>query len=223
MRDASCVSSFCTPLASFTSSQSSSYTTSNLVISPIVYADGSRVSGFQATDFISISNQTVKAIFVEATSLTAVNAGDGIMGLSISLSASQMMYYQQLYNSKMISVPIFTYFIGSDNVSGGVNFGQIDTARYAGEILWAPVIREVYSAQHWTVALGSITIGSNSISISSGFNFITDTGTSLAVFPSAIAARINSALGMTEVETDIWAMPCSSANNLPDMTFGLGM
>jgi hypothetical protein len=117
----------------------------------------------------------------------------------------------------------FSYFIDNTNSYGGITYGGIDVARFAGPLAWATVqatasnfFSTVYV--YWQVSLIDVRVGTNAISIPSNMPIVIDTGTSLTLFPLSIAQEINSLMGLRQLNTGsssgsyLWGTPCPNGN-----------
>jgi len=94
---------------------------------------------------------------------------------------------------------------------------DIDSTRYKGEIVYAPVIRKGY----WEVALNGVTLGDTDLGVTGGKAAI-DTGTSLCAIPTAESERINKAIGGKKNFAGQYVVDCDKVPSLPDMTFTFG-
>lgn len=253
VRDAGCnpLESMCTGNP-YNSTLSTTYEGPGSKINTITYGDGSKVGGNTAKDTITVSGISVaEQDFVQANLFTQAMPGlDGIMGLSAS-QPDQNIFYRNLLKQKLISSPVFSYYIDYGDSAGGITFGAIDTARYGGDLLWAPIVTDqkklkkgnvavewlgdilnTFSGKpvskkksewmHWNLELANLTIGTTDMKIPPGFSILPDTGASLAVFPTEEATLINFALGMNPTgNEDQFTIPCSSVSKLPNITFHL--
>jgi hypothetical protein len=222
VRDRKCMDkhqNFCSGLASYDKNKSTSYRGPGKAIKQIEYADGAKVNGNKAIEMISVGGLSVKnQDFTQAVSFNHhMSEQDGIMGLGIS-SPDQIMFFRNLFNQKHIKSPIYSYHLDANDLNGGLTFGAIDTARYDGSLLWVPVAyRAEYVGQHWGLSVYNLKVSNSEIKVSRDVEILLDTGTSLGVFPSALAERINFLLGMTPVpgKKDHWSINCSLATNMP--------
>lgn len=141
VRDAQCKSK-CEGLPIYDMKLSSTYSGPGEKISPITYADGTSIGGNKATDTVSIGGlQVNNQDFIQASIFNSIMSDqDGIMGMAIK-SPDQRMFHQNLYESKAISVPIFSRYLFNDDLNGVMIFGAVDKSRYAGSLLWIPVLR----------------------------------------------------------------------------------
>jgi Eukaryotic aspartyl protease len=70
------------------------------------------------------------------------------------------MFYQTLLNDNLITAPIFSFFIGRNDIDAQITFGSVDIARFQGDVLWAPVVQDsMGTQQHWAVSISSALIG----------------------------------------------------------------
>ncbi|KAI8907798.1 aspartic peptidase domain-containing protein [Gorgonomyces haynaldii] len=143
------------------------------------------------------------------------------MGLGFPAKANGS-YFAQLVASGKIKAPVFSYYITQNAKSGGLTLGGIDTARFGGDILWAPLVPESNNQfSYWKVAVTGVTAGPQGISLPPGFSMITDTGTSLSIFPKDVANAINTGLGLQKIN-DVYGIPCPNGTNaLPPQLLNL--
>lgn len=134
----------------------------------------------------------------------------------------------------VISEQLFSVFL-SDNkfddfgkpTSGSVvTIGGFDTEKYSSgrNATFIPVTYQEYG--YWSVELGSVTLGSESLSISTDWAVL-DTGTSLLMTPSTDYAAISAYFentGKCDTSSNFILCDCTSTSrdHFPSFTFNLG-
>ncbi|KAH8671661.1 aspartic peptidase domain-containing protein [Xylariales sp. PMI_506] len=207
-----------TPAKSSTSKVKTGYSWS------IAYGDGSTSRGTVYTDKVTIGGLTVADQAVEtatqvSTEFTQETNLDGLLGLAFSKLNSvrptaQKTWFDNIASS--LASPLWTVDL-QHNKPGTFTFGKIDTSLYTGQISYATV----NSLQgFWTFTATSYSIGGGTSGGS--ITGIADTGTTLALFPAAVAkayyakvtgAKYNAVQGG-------YVFPCSAT--LPSFTFTVG-
>jgi len=204
------------------SSESSTYVKNGSAFS-IQYGSGA-LSGFVSEDVVTVGDLEAKGqLFAEALKepgLTFVMAKfDGILGLAFpSISVNHINpVFNTLMDQKSVDQDLFSFYLNRDtssSVGGSVNIGGIDTDHYTGEIVYHDVVEETY----WTLELSKVSYGGKEIEIAATSPAAIDSGTSLIVAPSGIAADINSLIGATQVGAG-YIVDCSSIDSLKDLAF----
>lgn len=192
----------------------------------IQYGTGS-LEGVISEDVLTIGGISVQGQgfgeSVKEPGLTfAVGKFDGILGLgykNIAVTGAVPPVYRMI-DQGLIDKPLFSVWLGS-NADGGEGgdllFGDIDTDRFVGDLVYAPVIRKGY----WEVALNGVTIGDEDLGVVGGKAAI-DTGTSLCAIPTAESERINKLIGGKKNFAGQYVVDCAKIPSLPDMTFTFG-
>ncbi|KAI9103271.1 aspartic peptidase domain-containing protein [Phlyctochytrium arcticum] len=206
--------------ALFDAAKSTTLKTSNTQAPPIEYVDGTRVSGVLVQDTVAINGLAVPNLqFEVATNIVSSNQNasgmDGIMGLSFAQSGFQTWWEEVVKTNKATS-PVFGYHLDASNTAGALTFGGVDLSRFQGDLSWIPVTKSPSSPPYlfWQLSMSGISLGSSSsqrISLGSRFTTVFDTGTSLAILPTQVAAQLNRALGFDPVSTSapiLYAAPC---------------
>ncbi|KAJ3011398.1 hypothetical protein HKX48_006855 [Thoreauomyces humboldtii] len=230
----------------FDPTASSTFKTSNVAADQIQYVDGTTVNGVVATDKVAIGALSVAGYTFEvATAVTGTtssnNSGmDGIMGMSFSQTpatgAQEYTFFERLVQTNAVANPSFGYFIDSSNTNGSLTLGGVDLARINGGVQYLNVAPSYTSNGspvylYWQSILTSIALAGypNQITMPSNFAVVFDTGTSLAVLPTAYAAQLNKALGLTLASSDsspqLYFTPCSNGvvpSGFPDLQFTFG-
>ena len=199
IRSNECTSKICNGLPAFNSSASSTFVKLNNSFGSIVYADKTAVQGYHAKESMSVGDHVLNNLTMLIATNTSgkANVSDGIMGLNF---ADGSLIYSNIWNKTSLS---FSYFIELSDVTGGIIFGGIDTARYHGALSWIPVIPDpdrIY--RHWISSLNEISYAG--IPIDAGIKVVLfDTGTTHAIVSSSRSKIINTALGLNVVNVGL--------------------
>jgi hypothetical protein len=206
----------------------------------ILYGDGSTVFGYWMRETVQVADVSVTNFQMEAaTNVTNTTSDeDGIMGLGISPTNAELTFWDVLVKSGQINSPVFSYYISGSETSGAITFGGIDTNRFAGPLNWVKIIPssppQITPAQYlyWKLPMDALFVGNNQIQIPPNRMFpIVDTGTSLGIFPEAIAKAVNDALGLQPLRigddsVTFRGFSCPSGQipntNLPNLVMNFG-
>ncbi|KAJ1537538.1 hypothetical protein HK405_014550, partial [Cladochytrium tenue] len=251
-----CTSSVCKASAAvYDASASSTFKNTSTKAHSDTYADGTVVSGYLAQDTVTVGNYSLTgATFTAATSYsssstTGANDIDGIVGMSLNVSASYLGYYVNepiittMYGRGVLPYALFGYYIDTSGDSGEITFGGYDPSMFADTSAtpnWFAVDTSDYvtNVGEWALPLTSITVGnttytpssSSSSSSSSSPVVIMDTGTSLGLIPQTAMDAFSSISGATKYsyssgEYDyVYEVACSLADTLtaPVLTLNMG-
>lgn len=105
-----------------------------------------------------------------------------------------------------------------DVTGGELTLGGVDPTRFTGPLQYHPLISETY----WMIAAESVTIGGRNLG---AFQAVVDTGTSLMLFNTSTAKKINGAMGCFTVSVlngECFFVGCPLLSQLPDLTYTLG-
>lgn len=213
-------------------SQSSSFVNTTTAFA-ISYGSGS-VRGVLATDTVTLASHTASSqTFAIATAVTSnllSNDLDGIMGFgfkSLSTSgatpfwqssgADQFAFYlKESSTSTGTTTPNSPNgpdsFLAQTSDGGIFTLGGTNTSLYQGDINYSPVIDEAY----WLITLGGITIGSNTVNLSSMNKMAVDTGTTLIGAPDSVVEAIYSQIDGSSTlssSSTYYQFPCSTTVN----------
>ncbi|KAI9366828.1 aspartic peptidase domain-containing protein [Zopfochytrium polystomum] len=181
-----CTSSVCTSSPNvYTASKSSTYSNPNQASSTSTYAD-------EATTY--------------QTSSSGANDVDGIVGMSLPVSASAVGHsvntplFDVMVSKSIVSTPMFSYYLAVGETTGEVVFGGYDTSLFANSsesLSWFPIDTSDYVnlLGEWALPLTSITVGSSfTYTGTSATNnpsiVIMDTGTSLGLLPQTVVDQL---------------------------------
>ncbi|KAF8068993.1 aspartic peptidase domain-containing protein [Lyophyllum atratum] len=218
-----CTAIACLLHAKYDSSRSSTYKPNGTAFS-IRYGSGS-VTGFVSQDVLRVGDLRVRNQgFAEALNETGAVfvAGkfDGILGLGYdTLSVDRIVPpFYNMIKQGLLDAPVFSFRIGPTEKDGGeAVFGGIDRTAYTGKITYVPVRRKAY----WEVELEKVSLDGISYRLNNTGAAI-DTGTSLIVLPTAIAAVFNAKIGVMRDLNGDYTVPCSKISKLPVLTLHLG-
>ncbi|KAJ3062589.1 hypothetical protein HK102_008717 [Quaeritorhiza haematococci] len=182
----------------YNSSESSTYVANGTEFA-IQYGTGS-LTGVFSQDTLSIAGLTVPdQMFGESVTepgITFVAAQfDGILGMGfreISVSGVPTVF-DNMVSQSVVDQSVFSFYFSKGGANGSeLSFGGYDESRFEGEIDWLPVVRKGY----WEVSMEKVQIGDQTIVLpSSNATGIMDTGTSLIALPTAVAKKLNKAIG----------------------------
>ena len=226
-----CVNQNC---STFDPSSSKTFVDQNVEAPKIQYGDGSFVEGHWVNDKVQVADTWINSFkFQLGTKVYDTSDEDGIMGLGFSQNKLESTYWEILVHNQLVTSPVFSFFIDSTEASGAIIFGGVDLQRYSGPLVWIPSIASMRGSFYWGFDLNRIVVGSFEIPLElSERHPIVDTGTSLGIFPAALAAKINNQLGLQRLNIggaseDYRGFPCPSGKvpvqtNLPDLSFYFG-
>lgn len=187
----------------------------------IQYGTGS-MKGLIVHDFVHLGGLTSEVDFAVATNEPGKTFQaakfDGLLGLAWpTISVDGVVpVMQALYKDGQLDDPVFAFYLNNDdNVKGELTIGGYDKAHMQGDTInWVPVISDTY----WTVALGSMTVGGESVTKVT--NAIVDSGTSLIVGPKREVRALAQKAGATEVQAGEYSVDCGAT--LPDIEVSVG-
>ncbi|XP_050767459.1 pepsin B-like [Gymnogyps californianus] len=147
---------------------------------------------------------------------------DGILGMAypgIAISGYNTLMQNMLQQSQLTE-PIFSFYFSrnpSYSYGGEVILGGLDPQLYSGEIVWTPVVQEVY----WKIAIEEFSIGTSATGwCSQGCHGIVDTGTYLLTIPGQFMSDFLQQLGAEE-NNDGFVVNCSNVPNMPTLYFAI--
>lgn len=164
----------------------------------------------------SLPNQTIGLVANTQNILSPAGSDDnsnGILGLgypnlSMKTGKKPGHFVMGLYESKIISEPVFSIFLNSHftyGLSGQVVLGGVDSTKFSGKIQYAPVVNYDVSKYYISPNIGANStkngmnlywaIPGQGVSTSTGFKnetaslnaYILDTGTTLTYIPAKLA------------------------------------
>ncbi|XP_025061659.1 gastricsin-like [Alligator sinensis] len=171
---------------------------------------------------VVVTNQVFGLTGYEPTSPFYYTYFDGILGMAYPDLAIPGYYslMQNLLRQDQLTEPIFSFYFSRKPTyyyGGEVILGGVDSQLYSGEIMWAPVIQEVY----WKIAIEEFSIGQTTTSwCSQGCQGIVDTGTFQLTVPEQYIGELLQAVGVPE-NSDYWEVDCNNIQNMPILTFSV--
>jgi len=166
--------------------------------------------------------------FVESTSepgFTFVHSKfDGILGLGYDSIAHNNITtpLTRLIQDGKCAEPIFAFWLNrnlhSDQPGGEMTLCGIDRDHYVGELYYVPVTKQA----KWQFDVDSIEVDGRSISTK--FQAIVDTGTSMLVGPSAEIERIHELIGAEKDPRTgrMYVVDCDKLDTMPDIVLNIG-
>lgn len=196
----------------------------------IQYGTGS-ADGILGTDTVAFGgpteNQLIvpKTTFGQATSLAQFFSDepiDGILGLAFETIAVDQVVppFINAIHQGLVDQPVFTVWMehvgAQDNVYGGVyTYGGIDTTNCGPVIAY----QALSSVTYWQFKMSAI--GSGTYKSTTGWQVISDTGTSLIGGPKAIVDPLAQQMKGTWSAADgIYRVPCDATIPTLDITIG---
>jgi len=180
---------------------------------------------------LCIDNQ----LFAESTTENSITFEyakfDGILGLGYDqLSVKNITTpFSRLIQDGKCPEPVFAFWLNRKPIRNVLdpaqkiieNGGELtlcgtDTQHYVGEITYVPVTREAY----WQFEIDEVVIDGHSISTK--FQAIADTGTSMLVGPKNAIERMNTWIGAEKDPYGIYKVDCSKLDSMPDIVFTIG-
>lgn len=201
--------------------QSSTYKPNNTLFE-IQYGSGA-LNGFLSQDTLAIGDLLIpNQDFAEATEEPGLaftfGKFDGILGLGYDTISVQKVV-PPMYNAilkGLLQSPQFGFYLGdtkkNENDGGLVTFGGYDQSLFIGDLIWLPVRRKAY----WEVSFDGIGMGDEYAQLTNTGAAI-DTGTSLIVLPSSLAAIMNDKINATMSWSGQYSIDCSTRDKLPDL------
>ncbi|KAL8706835.1 MAG: hypothetical protein Q9225_007905, partial [Loekoesia sp. 1 TL-2023] len=123
-----------------------------------------------------------------------------------------------------LQLPIFSLNLNPNPESSTLSFGTIDTTKYKGTLMTAPVNNATYSS--WVVEAVTLTSGTASITQpmlfdSGGSDTTTASPDFVRAYWAQVPASMNITLGNDDGSNDVmWIFPCAAT--LPDLYISIG-
>lgn len=192
----------------------------------ITYGDQSGASGNVGTDTVDIGGVTVENQAIElATSVSASFIKDtnsnGLVGLGFTQLNTVTPNKQKTFFENVLPTlaePVFTADLRQDEV-GAYEFGNVDSARFQGDLTWAPVDT---SRGFWEFSSTKFSVGDGNVLNAIGGSAIADTGTTLMLVNAAVVnAYYGQVAGaVNNLTAGGITFPCDSV--LPDLFVDVG-
>ncbi|OBT77459.1 hypothetical protein VF21_05234 [Pseudogymnoascus sp. 05NY08] len=192
----------------------------------ISYGDGSGAAGNVGTDTVDIGGATVTGQAIEmatavSNSFIQDTNSNGLVGLGFSkINTVKPQKQKTFFDNAMATLaePVFTADLRQDAV-GAYEFGKIDTARFAGDLTWAPIDS---SNGFWEFTSTKFSVGNGRVLNAIGGTAIADTGTTLMLVDAAIVNAYYSQVAgaVNNAQVGGITFPCDSV--LPDLNVDVG-
>lgn len=128
------------------------------------------------------------------------------------------MVRQKLVANGQIGVWMNGQSNGGGEDGGEIVFGGSNTDHYDPQSLnWAKVSRRGY----WEVDLQKMTVGGKQVTLPK-MGAAIDTGSSLIIVPTKIAAELNKLIGATKTWSGQYTIDCAQVPELPEIAFTFG-
>ncbi|KAH9362015.1 hypothetical protein HPB48_014954 [Haemaphysalis longicornis] len=216
------------------------------------------VKGIYSTDVLGVGGGTVQSqTFAEATeargSIFKAAKFDGLLGLGYPALAEDNVVpvFDNMIKQKLLPKSVFSIYLNRqpNAVPGGeIYFGDINKARYTGDITYTPVTKKSY----WQFRMegdslhliglerlnpgmaGSIVfdllihsdacrnVKKDKTFCIGGCDAVVDTGSSFIEGPKDEIERLNSYLRATETPTGEWRVKCANIPKMPKIIFFIG-
>ncbi|KAI8085047.1 rhizopuspepsin 6 precursor [Halteromyces radiatus] len=190
----------------------------------IGYGDGSSASGIVGYDTVRLGSLTIKKQGIQLAKQESSSFNndpmDGILGLAFpSISSVKINTpITNLINSKTLTSPVFGVWLGKDNQGGGgeYTFGGYNKKHINGPLTTVKVDK---SQGFWGVNVSQLKSGNKKIHGS--FHGILDTGTTLLIFPDAIAQEVAKAYKAKDNGDGTFTIDCNVSKLKPlQLTMG---
>lgn len=194
----------------------------------ISYVDGSGASGDYVSDTMTIAGTTLDSFQFGVANQSS--SRQGVLGIGYASDEVQSLYAGDdtypnlplaLVNAGAINSAAYSLWLNDlDASTGQILFGGVDSAKYEGDLVTVPVLKESGSYYDLVVALSGVSYDGKSIAGSGDLPaaVLLDSGTSLIYLPDAI---VNSLYNEVQVVMDN-GMPyadCSNANSDKNLSF----
>lgn len=178
----------------------------------ISYEDGSTATGDFITDVLRIGRQPVNNVQIGLA--LESNRDSGILGIGYALNEANVIQegkqvqdtyptlFERLFDSKLIN--IMACSIWWDNPSsGGLLFGGVDTAKFSGDLITIPIVKENGRYQHLKVELSDLKLPGVSRSHDpAAIDAFFDTGAVGTYLPAWLVNEVWDAVGARSLDDD---------------------
>uniref|UniRef100_M3XYS9 Peptidase A1 domain-containing protein n=1 Tax=Mustela putorius furo TaxID=9669 RepID=M3XYS9_MUSPF len=219
-----CQSQACSNHNTFDPSSSSTYR-NNGQIYTLCYGSGSLtvLLGYDTVNVqnIVIKNQLFGLSEVEPSNPFYYANFDGILGMAYPNLAvgSSPTVMESMLQQGQLTQPIFSFYFSRQptyEYGGELILGGSNSQFYSGEIIWAPVTREMY----WQVAIDEFLVGNQATGLcSQGCQAIVDTGTYVLAVPQQFIGSFLKETGAQEAQNGDFVVDCNSIQKFPTITF----
>ncbi|KAM6398983.1 pepsin B-like [Rhynochetos jubatus] len=220
-----CQTPACTNHASFNASLSSTFSSIGVTYTlSYGFGDLSVALGYDTVTIqnIVIRNQEFGLSLDEPSRPFYYLDFDGILGMAypgVGIGGYNTLM-QNMLQQNQLAEPIFSFYYSCNptySYGGEVILGGVDPQLYSGEVVWAPVIQELY----WKIGIEEFSIGPSATGwCSQGCHGIVDTGTFLLTIPGQFLSALLQALGAEETDYGL-VVSCSSVPSMPTLYFAI--
>lgn len=184
----------------------------------IAYLDDSRASGDFITDVIRLGKRRVDNVQIGLA--LESNRDSGVLGIGYALNEANVIQngkkmqdtyptlFERLFSSKLIKIMACSVWWDNPN-SGTLLFGGVDTAKFSGNLITAPIVKEHGRYQHLKVKLSYIKLPGvirsherTEIVKRGPITVFFDTGAVASYFPSWQTYEIWEAVGARSLDSD---------------------
>ncbi|CAI7600128.1 unnamed protein product [Penicillium glandicola] len=191
----------------------------------ISYGDGSSAEGIVYADKVTVGGATYTSQAVEAATgvsseFVSDTSNDGLLGLGFSSintvePTAQKTFFDNIKSS--LASPLFAVEL-KHNAAGSYDFGFLDSSKYTGSITYV----DADSSQgYWGFTASGYGVG-DSVTTTTSWSAIADTGTTLLYLPTSIVKAYYAKVSGSSDSSSVggWIFPCSAT--LPDLTLEIG-
>ncbi|KAJ5635265.1 Aspartic-type endopeptidase ctsD [Penicillium longicatenatum] len=209
-----CTSSVCTSHNVFDTDNSTTYYSNSSTIT-VGYGSGT-IKGSLGQDTLSIADMDVTLTFGQATSATSAFASypiDGILGLGRSGTAGWTIpsFMDAVAQDGYLTSNIVGFHLSraaDDAKTGEVNFGQVDTTKFNGNISYTTTNSDI-----WSIPLDDVYVNGSACGFS-GKSATIDTGTTYILIPPDDAATLFAMVPSSKKSGDNYIIPCDSTTTI---------
>ncbi|KAJ5653352.1 Aspartic-type endopeptidase ctsD [Penicillium lividum] len=205
-----CTADVCTSHNIFDTDNSTTYVSNSSTIS-VGYGSGT-IKGSLGQDTLSIADMDVTLTFGQATNATSAFASypiDGILGLGRSGTAGWMIpsFMDAVAQNGYLSSNVVGFSLSraaDDAKTGEVNFGQIDTTKFDGNLTYTATNSDI-----WSIPLDDAYVNGSPCGFS-GKSATIDTGTTYILIPPSDAATLFAVVPGSHKSGENYIIPCNS-------------
>ncbi|ORX57070.1 rhizopuspepsin 4 precursor [Hesseltinella vesiculosa] len=185
----------------------------------ITYGDGSNASGITAYDTVTIGglkikNQLVEMATTESSSFRT-STMTGILGLSFDALADvpgTITPVSNMIKQGLIKKPVFGVYLGKNGQAGEYVFGGYNKNHVKGAFTTIAV-DNVSQGPYWGVHVDKLSAGKTTLK--TAMYAILDTGTTLLIFPDALANQVAKSYGAKPNGDGTFNINCNASKLAP--------
>lgn len=172
---------------------------------------------------LCVNDQSFLESLQEPGPAFAYSKFDGLVGMgydTLGIPGTKTPF-SQLMQSEKCKEKVFAFWLNR-NEAGEPQGGEIalcgtDSAHYTGELTYVPVTKQAY----WQFTVDSLSVDGQTIS--TNFEAIADTGTSLIAGPSSDIEQLHTLIGAQKNQMNgEYMVDCSSLDSMPSIVFTIG-